>query len=142
MSFESQIDFTIGIYYILVFMWVLGIPFLIMISAKGISLIANELSEGTLGLLVSMKISRYQIILYKWFALYAATILLGLLGLLGTISTISFISGMDENIRQEIMKSLPYLIQYLFVVGFIFSSIAMLMSLFIKSKIFATIGKE
>ncbi len=140
MSFESQLDFTVGIYYILIFMWVLGIPFLIMISAKGIGLIANELSEGTLGLLVSMKISRYQIVLYKWLALYIVTLLLGILGIFSNLSIMFTISNMDINIQQQLIKSIPYLLEYLLVVGFIFSGISIFMSLIIKSKIFATIS--
>lgn len=140
MSFQSQIDFTVGIYYILVFMWVLGIPFLIVTSAKGISLISNEISEGTLGLLVSTKISRYQIVLYKWIALYFVIVLLGILGIFVNISIISTVSGMDSNIINLLIKTVPYLIQYLLFIGFVFSNLAILISLLIKSKIFATIN--
>ncbi|QVK18636.1 ABC transporter permease [Mycoplasmatota bacterium] len=140
MAFQSQLDFTIGIYYILVFMWGLGIPFLIVISAKGISLIANEITEGTLGLLVSMKISRFQIVLYKWLALYFVVVLLGILSIYENISILSLISDMDKNILNKLIESIPFLIQHILIMGFIFSNIAILLSLLIKSKIFATIS--
>ncbi len=140
MSISSQTDFTIGIYYILVFMWVLGIPFLIVASAKGIGLIANEMSEGTLGLLVSMKISRYQILIYKWIALYIVMLLLGTLGIFTNITIITTISNMDNNIKTLLIESIPNLIKYLILIGFIFSSLSILLSLLIKSKVVAIIS--
>lgn len=140
MSMASQIDFTIGIYYILVFMWVLGIPFLIVASAKGIGLISNEISEGTLGLLVSMKISRYQIVLYKWITLYLVILLLGILGIFTNITIISTVANMDNNIKALLIESVPQLIKYLILIGFIFSTLAILLSLLIKSKVVAIVS--
>src|SRR5690554_4138911 len=78
-SMLGQINQTMGIYYIEVFMWVLGVPFLLNASSKGIGLISNEISDGTLSLLVSMKISRFKILLYKWIALYTVMSILGII---------------------------------------------------------------
>lgn len=140
LSYKSQLDFTVGIYYILVFMWVLGIPFLIMTTSKGIGVLANDITDGTLALLVSMRISRYQIILYKWLAYYLVIIILGIIGIYENLAILTFISDMDTNIQNQLMQSIPNLIQYLLLMGFIFSNIALLLSLLMKSKIIATVS--
>jgi len=139
MAVQTQLNFIIGIFYIVVFMWVIGIPFLIIMSAKGISLIANEFQEGTMGLLVSTKISRIKIVFYKWLALYFATVLLGTLAIIENISILYFITDMSEVFYTPLINSIPNLWLYLLFIGFVFSTIAILISLVIKSKVFATV---
>ncbi len=139
LSFTQQFDTTMGIYHIVVFMWILGIPFLINGGAKGIALMANELSDGTLGLLVSTRLPRQLIILYKWLALYLVLLILGTVSIFVNYSIITFISGMDDNIQIVLINSIPYLLKYVCFVSLIVSAVSILLSLLIKSKISAVI---
>jgi len=139
MAPQIQQSFTIGIFYILIFMWVLGIPFLIIISTKGISLIANEFQEGTMSLLVSTKLSRIKIVLYKWLAIFLSLILLGILAIFENLSILYLISGMNDIILNQLIQTVPSLLMYLLFIGFVFSSISILLSLIIKSKVIAII---
>ncbi|MDF2699023.1 MAG: family transporter protein [Haloplasmataceae bacterium] len=139
LSTQTQLSSTIGIYYILIFMWVLGIPFLIMMTSKGISLLANEFQEGTMSLLVSTKISRTKIVLSKWLALYITTLLLGTLAIILNLSIIYFVSGMSSFILNQLIQAIPNLIYYLLFIGFIFTTLSILMSLLVKSKVLASI---
>ena len=124
-----------GIYYIIQFMWVLGIPFLLNASAKGVSLINDEITDGTLGLLVSMKISRFKILFYKWLALYLSMIIIGIVSIFLSFSLMTLISNMDYNIKVVLINSIPNLIKYLLVLAFVITAISILFSLLIKSKI-------
>lgn len=131
----SQINQTMGIYYIIQFMWVLGVPFLLNASAKGVSLINDEITDGTLSLLVSMKISRFKILFYKWLALYISMIMIGIVSIFLSFSLMTLVSNMDYNIKIILIKSIPNLIKYLFLLAFLITTVSILFSLLIKSKI-------
>lgn len=139
-TLTNQLNTTVGIYYIVVFMWVLGIPYLLNIAAKGIGLIANEISDGTLGLLVSMKIARTKIIFYKWLALFISMLIIGVISILLNYTIITILSNMSDNIKVILAESLPGLVKYMVFLCFIISSLSILISLIIKSKVNAIIS--
>ena len=138
-TLTNQLNTTVGIYYIVVFMWVLGIPFLLNIAAKGIGLIANEISDGTLGLLVSMKIARTKIIFYKWLALFLSMLIIGVISILLNYTIITILSNMSDNIKVILAESIPGLVKYMVFLCFIISSLSILISLIVKSRVNAII---
>jgi ABC-type transport system involved in multi-copper enzyme maturation permease subunit len=68
-NLETQKQMTVGLFGVVSFMWLTGIPFLMIITGFGSGLIANEETDGTFLLLVSKPVKRYKIVLGKFIGL-------------------------------------------------------------------------
>ena len=118
-----------------VFFWTLGIAFTSVVGTSGSSLIAEEVSSGTLLLLVSKPISRIKIFLGKYIALYSYGILVSFLSIfiLGWVSVLTQSGNIDHFIG--LIPFLSALFIYSLFILFLFTSITMAFSsLFKKSR--------
>lgn len=118
-----------------VFFWTLGIAFTSVVGTSGSSLIAEEVSSGTLLILVSKPVSRIKIFLGKYIALYLYGILVSFLSIfiLGWTSVLAQSGNMDHFIG--LLPFLSALFIYSLFILFLFTSITMAFSsLFKKSR--------
>ena len=118
-----------------VFFWMLGIAFTSVIGTSGSSLIAEEVSSGTLLILVSKPISRIKIFLGKYIALYIYGMLVSFLSIfiLGWASALIQSGNLDHFIA--LIPFLTALFAYSLFLLFLFTSITMAFSsIFKKSR--------
>jgi len=118
-----------------VFFWTFGIIFTSIIGIFGAALIAEEVSSGTMLILVSKPINRYKIFLGKYVALFLYGILLSFsaIFLLGLISIFRYSGNIYHFVG--ILPFLFSLFLYTFVLSLIFVSITLaLSSIFKKSR--------
>ena len=76
MSLEMQTHSLVGYFMLISFMWIAGVYIAYVITASGMDFISKEEEGGTLLLMVSKTISRFQFILGKILALLVTTLLL------------------------------------------------------------------
>jgi len=118
-----------------VFFWMLGLTFTSVIGTSGSSLIAEEVSSGTLLILVSKPISRIKIFLGKYIALYLYGMLVSFLSIfiLGWTTTLIQSGNLDHFIA--LIPFLTALFIYSLFLLFLFTSMTMAFSsIFKKSR--------
>ena len=85
MSLEMQTHSLVGYFLLISFVWIAGFYIAYVITASGMDFVSKEEEDGTLLLIVSKPISRFQFILGKFLALLVTTLLLELVILFGSI---------------------------------------------------------
>lgn len=114
------------------FFWTLGLSFIIIIGISGASQIAEEVSSGSMLILVSKPISRFKIFLGKYIAVYIFSNILGIGAIL--LSTWIVVMVFTMNFFHW-MGMMPFIIAniiYCLVMSFIFVSITMALSSIFK----------
>lgn len=135
----AQKSIATGIFSMLCFLWIAGIPMIISIVSNGMGLIANEETEGTLLILVSKPITRMEIIFGKFLALIVSRLLLFVATLFSGLAIMNSLTGMDPEVFDTVFQTLPGMLAYGGLVVLIFSSFSILFSTVFKKKIVGTI---
>ncbi len=134
-NYNSVLDRSLANFFIINFMWILGVPFLITIASRGSSLIQQEIDEETLVLLVSKPINRLRIYLEKWLATYVVSFIVAIISILLSLTIYILIFKLDSTIILQLFKMVPGLIIYILFINFIFTSISVVITLLLKNRI-------
>jgi len=134
-TFAMQNQMVVGFFIVLAFMWIGGIPLVLLASVTCGDFISKEDQDGTLLLLVSKPVRRYEIIIGKFLAFMLNAMLLEAAALLVSLLTITSLMQIDVYIFNNLLSILPYMFLYSVFVAFIFGCIATSLSSLFKSRI-------
>lgn len=134
MSLAMQSQMALSLYVILTFMWTTGIPLVMLAGVTCGDFISKEQDDGTLLLLVSKPIRRYEIVLGKLVAFVANAIILELILLILTPMIIFYFMGADVFILETMVKMIPGFLIYAIFVIVAFGSISIALSSLITSR--------
>lgn len=138
-NLDNQMQMTVGLFGVVSFMWITGIPFLLIIIGFGSGLIMDEETDGTLLLLVSKPIKRYKIVLGKFIGLIISGFLLQVTCILGGAILFYNITGIDPDSLKLLIKILPGIIIYSLIVLLLFSTLSILLATILRKKVSAII---
>jgi ABC-type transport system involved in multi-copper enzyme maturation permease subunit len=134
MTIAMQNQMVLGMFIILSFMWIVGIPLVLLASVTCGDFVSKEDSDGTLLLLVSKPVARSEIIIGKFLAFMVSAALLELIVLLLSILVMSSTMQLDIYIFNNMLSLIPALFMYSIFVSFIFGTIATAFSSIFKSR--------
>ena len=136
-AFTRYLNECLIIQHMAVFFLINGAILMIIVSSIASGLIAGEVHEGTIRLLVAKPNSRRSILLGKIIGMLTGCIILMLLGLGVFFVTESYFGQFDGNIQAGLLAYLPAYILYGLIVIAFFSSLATLLSCLVKKKVMA-----
>ncbi len=139
-SFIIVRDNNLANFFIVTFMWTLGIPFLIVTASRGTALIQQEIDEDTLVLLISKPIERGRLFLEKWLASFAISTLIGLLSIFLSLSLMVLFFQIESMILEMFISLIPSLIIYILLINFIVTALSMFIVALIKHRTRAVIA--
>jgi ABC-type transport system involved in multi-copper enzyme maturation permease subunit len=132
-SQEMQMRSMVGYFMLISFVWIVGAFIAYLVITSGIDTISKEEEGGTLLLMVSKPISRFQFILGKFLGLLVTTLLLEVLILFGSIFIFWLILGLDPETIGSLLAVAFWIFLYSIVVAILFDALAIAMSTFFKS---------
>jgi ABC-2 type transport system permease protein len=138
MTMATQIQMVGMIYIIMAFIWIAGIPLVMLASVTCGDFISKEEQDGTLLLLVSKPVRRYELILGKFLAYMANIFLLESLVILLTPLMLYWALPIDPFVLDTLAGLSPSLIAYALFVALTFGALATALSC-ISSSRFKTI---
>ncbi|MHA1827646.1 MAG: ABC transporter permease, partial [Candidatus Heimdallarchaeaceae archaeon] len=128
MTLPMQIQMMNGIFIIMSFIWIAGIPLVLLAAMTCGSFISKEEQDGTLLLLASKPIRRYEIIIGKFFAFLVSTMILELIAfLLAPLLTFNLLD-LDPSALTSMLNMVPSLYLYSLFVTFVFGAISATLS--------------
>ncbi|PIU55759.1 MAG: hypothetical protein COS88_03835 [Chloroflexi bacterium CG07_land_8_20_14_0_80_51_10] len=133
MSLEMQTSSLIGYFLIISFMFLAGIYLAYIIGLAGLEFVAKEEERGTLLLMVSKPVSRFQFLLGKFLALLLTSLLLELIVLLGSVLLLGKLLELDPDILEALLGLVPWTLLFSVIVGLLFAAISIAASALIKS---------
>jgi ABC-type transport system involved in multi-copper enzyme maturation permease subunit len=139
MSLEMQTHSLVGYFLLVSFMWIAGFYIAYVITASGIDFISKEEQEGTLLLMVSKPISRFQFILGKFLALLVTTLLLELVIIFGSIVVFWILLGLDADIIKPLIGLVPWIFLYSIIVVILFDALAIAISALFRGNVIKTV---
>ena len=134
MTLGMQNQTVIGMFIVLSFMWMAGIPLVLLSGFTCGDFIAKEDDEGTLLLLVSKPVARTEIVLGKFLAFMISTVILQLIVMLLSSLIMLSVLGIDIFVFNNILSMIPSLFLYSIFVAFIFGAIATAFSSILNSR--------
>lgn len=135
MSLVMQTHYVVDYFIIILFMWVTGFFLALTVAASAASFISKEDTDGTLLLLVSKPINRYEIVLGKFLALVINTMMLVATVLLLSILVFWFVLPIDIDTFKALLWLLPWMLLYSLLVTLAFGSISIALSALMKSRV-------
>jgi len=139
MSLEMQTHSLVGYFLLISFMWIAGFYIAYVITTSGMDFVSKEEEDGTLLLMVSKPISRFQFILGKFLALLVTTLLLELVILFGSIVVFWVLLGLDADIIKPLIGLVPWIFLYSVIVVILFDSLTIAISTLFKSRVLKTV---
>ena len=139
MSLEMQTHTLVGYFLLISFIWTAGFYIAYVITTSGMDFVSKEEEEGTLLLMVSKPISRFQFILGKFLALLVTTLLLELVILFGSILVFWGLLGLDAEIIRTLVGLVPWIFLYSVIVAILFDALTIAMSTLFKSRVLKTV---
>ena len=139
MSLEMQTHTLVGYFLLLSFIWIVGIYIAYVITASGMDFISKEEEEGTLLLMVSKPISRFQFILGKFLTLLVTTLLLELVILFGSILLLWVLLGLDAEIIRALVGLVPWIFLYSVIMVILFDTLTIAISTLFKNRVLKTV---
>jgi ABC-2 type transport system permease protein len=139
MSLEMQTHSLVGYFLLISFMWIAGYYIAYVITTSGMDFISKEEQEGTLLLMVSKPISRFQFILGKFLALLVTTLLLELVILFGSIVVFWVLLGLDADIIRPLIGLVPWIFLYSVIVVILFSALTIAISALFRGSVIKTV---
>lgn len=135
MTLAMQNQMIVGLFIILAFMWIAGIPLVLLAGVTCGDFISKEEQDGTLLLLTSKPVRRYEIIIGKFLAFMLSSVLLEMIALLIFPLLIYVAMSTDIYIFENMLSLVPSMFFYSVFVAFIFGALATTLSSFFKSRI-------
>ncbi len=139
MSLEMQVHSLVGYFLLISFMWIAGIYLAYVITASGMDFISKEEEQGTLLLMVSKPISRFQFILGKFLALLVTTLLLELVILFGSITVFWALLGLDADVIKPLIGLVPWIFLYSVIVIILFDALTIAISALFRGSVIKTV---
>ena len=136
-TFVKYLNECLIIQHMAVFFLINGAILMIIVASIASGLIAGEVHEGTIRLLVAKPNSRRSILLGKIIGMLTGCIILMLMGLGVFFLTESYFGNFDGNVQAGMLAYFPAYILYGLIVIAFFSSLATLLSCLVKKKVIA-----
>lgn len=134
-SLDLQTEYTFGFFSVLAFVWVFGVALAVLSAYFCSSLIAGEVADHTLLLLVSKPVSRLQIFLSKFLAFLAALALYSAVSLLVSVYVWASVFQLDFTALAFFVSKTPFFFAYSLFVGLFFGSLSAAVSALSSSKL-------
>jgi len=139
MSLQMEIHYVMDNFTIILFMWVSGLILSIAVATTGAGFISKEDSDGTLLIMVSKPIKKWELVLGKYLALVINAMMLQTVVLLLSLLIFQLVLPIDPETFDAILMMLPWALLYSLLVTLVFSSIATAFSAIWKSRIRITV---
>ena len=139
MSLEMQTHSLVGYFLLISFMWIAGFYIAYVITTSGMDFVSKEEEEGTLLLMVSKPISRFQFILGKFLALLVTTLLLELVILFGSILVLWVLLGLDAEVIRALVGLVPWIFLYSIIAALLFNALTIAISTLFKGRVLKTV---
>ncbi|HEC89232.1 MAG: hypothetical protein DRN12_05495 [Thermoplasmata archaeon] len=134
MTMATQIQMITMVYILMTFIWIAGIPLVLLISVTCGDFISKEEQDGTLLLLTSKPIRREEIVIGKYLAFLINIMILETIVILLTPLLIYFLLPIDPLVLDTMASLIPSLILYAFFVALTFGALATAFSCFSISR--------
>lgn len=135
MSLEMQTQTLLDYFTLFVFLWTSGFFLTMAVATTAAGFISKEHDEGTLLILVSKPINRFEIVLGKFLALVINSLIIqGLILCLSVLSLWGMLS-LDPYTVQALLSLLPWVFLYSVLVVLVFGSIAVALSTLMRSRV-------
>lgn len=134
LSLEMASNTLVGYFMILTFMWMAGFYFAYVIANGGMEFVSKEEETGTLLLMVSKPIGRFEFILGKYLALVITSLILQMLMLSAAIVLIWAVADLDHEIVGDLLELVPWLLIYSSIVSILFASITVFLGTLIRGR--------
>jgi len=135
MSLEKKTQTVLDYFTIFVFMWTSGVFLALTVATTAAGFVAREHDEGTLLLLVSKPINRFEIILGKFLALILSSIIIQAISLFLCVVALWLIMSLDSYTVSALLGLLPWVLLYSILVILVFSSLALALSTLWRSRV-------
>jgi ABC-type transport system involved in multi-copper enzyme maturation permease subunit len=130
---QAAIDNATNQFLAVSFLWIAGFFLAFLVAANAAGFVAKEESDGTLLLLSSKPVSRRHIVLGKLAALIVRTVLLEALLLTLVAVLFRFALGLEEDALLALLKAVPWIGMYSFLVIAFFGAIALVLSVLTRN---------
>jgi ABC-type transport system involved in multi-copper enzyme maturation permease subunit len=139
MSLEMQTHTFVGYFLIFSFIWIAGFYIAYMIITTGMDFVSKEAEEGTLLLMVSKPIGRFQFILGKFLALLVTTLLIELVVLFGSILIFWALLGLEPESVRALVGLVFWIFLYSVLIAILFDALTIAISTLFKGKVIKTV---
>ncbi len=126
---------SIQMFYLLIFFWFCGILLTLSIIVHSSGVFSTEESEGTMRILLSKPIKRYDMVLGKLLGVFVGHLIYISSSVLFAVIIYGIISGMDPDIYSYIAKQVPFFILYGVLISYCVSSVGYFLSSLFKKRI-------
>ncbi|MFC2021108.1 ABC transporter permease [Chloroflexota bacterium] len=138
MSLGMQTHTMVGYFLVFSFIWVAGFYLTYMIITSGMDFVSKEEEEGTLLLIVSKPIGRFQFILGKFVALIISTLLIELVVLFGSILLFWLLLGLDPESVRALIGLVFWILLYSVFITILFAALTIAISTVFKGRMLKT----
>ena len=117
-----------GIFFLLGFFWIVGVPFLLYIGSIAIGMISKEINEGTIMLIFTRPVERNEFLVGKFLGVFFYSLILNAFLLFFIPSLSAVFLGLDNVLLFELYKISIALFIYSIFLGLFISSFGILLS--------------
>lgn len=139
MSMEMQTHAFVGYFLVFSFIWTAGVYIAFTVTSSGIDFVSKEAESGTLLLMVSKPIGRFQFVMGKFLALLISTLLVELVVLFGSILLFWVLLGLEPETIRALMGLVFWIFLYSILVAILFDALAITISALFKGQLVKTI---
>ena len=134
MTLANQSQSVAMFYLMIMFVWVAGIPLVLFASVTCGDFITKEENDGTLLLLTSKPVRRYEIVLGKYFAFIINILILELIAIVFTPLIMYWLLPIDPSVLDTMASLIPSLILYSMFIAITFGALATALSCISRSR--------
>lgn len=124
MTMATQIQMVCMVYILMTFIWIAGVPLVLLTSVTCGDFISKEEQDGTLLLLTSKPIKREELVIGKFFAFLINILILEAIVIMLTPLLIYLLLPIDPLVLDTMASLIPSLILYAFFVALTFGALA------------------
>lgn len=135
MSLEKETHYIVDNFTVLLFMWVTGLCLVITVATTAASFVSKEDTDGTLLIMVSKPINRFELVLGKFLALVINAMIIQAVVLLLSVMIFWFVLPIDPETFAALLGMIPWLLLYSLLVTIVFGSVAIAFSALMKSRV-------
>jgi ABC-type transport system involved in multi-copper enzyme maturation permease subunit len=139
MSMEMQTHTIVGYFLVFSFFWIAGYYIVYMIVTSGMDFVSKEEEGGTLLLMVSKPIGRFQFVLGKFLALLIATLAIELVVLFGTILLFWLFLGLEPESVRALIGLVFGIFLYSVIIAILFNALTIAISAMFKGRTLKTV---